>query len=110
MSGFAARFCMQFAYHALSKRVISFLSSRVVAVHTYVVARQPHTTAFLLTTFFLPASCVFCCCRTVAQERSLLTGEVGMVTIKMLGSVGKLDGFNSTARFLGGVSDVWLDG
>jgi hypothetical protein len=26
-----------------------------------------------------------------------------MVTIKMLGSVGKLDGFNSTARFLGQV-------
>jgi uncharacterized iron-regulated membrane protein len=32
-----------------------------------------------------------------------------MVTIKMLGSVGKLDGFNSTARFLGGVSgELWL--
>jgi hypothetical protein len=51
-----------------------------------------------------PFFCTSHRCRSVAQERSLLTGEVGMVTIKMMGSVGKLDGFNSAARFLGQVS------
>jgi hypothetical protein len=59
----------------------------------------------LLLLILLPVCCCCCpCCRSVAQERSLLTGEVGMVTIKMMGSVGKLDGFNSAARFLGQVS------
>lgn len=48
----------------------------------------------------------FDCCpsavllRSVAQERSLLTGELGMVTVQMVGPAGRLDGFNSTARVL----------
>lgn len=39
-------------------------------------------------------------CRTVGQERSLLTGEAGMVTLKLLAAPGRLDGFNSTLKFL----------
>lgn len=39
-------------------------------------------------------------CRSVAQERSLLTGEVGMATVKLLAAPGRLDGYNSTVRFL----------
>lgn len=42
--------------------------------------------------------------RNVAQERSLLTGELGMVTVQMLAPGGRLDGFNSTARTLQTVS------
>eukprot|EP00879_Flechtneria_rotunda_P009638 GHRR01010085.1.p1 GENE.GHRR01010085.1~~GHRR01010085.1.p1 ORF type:complete len:752 (+),score=235.05 GHRR01010085.1:500-2755(+) len=38
--------------------------------------------------------------RTVAQERSLLTGEIGYSTLKLMASAGMLDGFNSTARFI----------
>jgi hypothetical protein len=40
----------------------------------------------------------------VAQERSLLTGELGMVTVQLLAQGGRLDGFNSTARTLETVS------
>lgn len=61
------------------------------------------------------ASIVLCCvasllfvllCRSVAQERSLLTGELGMVTVQMLAPAGRLDGFNSTARALESVSNT----
>ncbi|KAF8057135.1 RH3A [Scenedesmus sp. PABB004] len=38
--------------------------------------------------------------RSVAQERSLLTGEVGMVTLKLEAQAGRLDGFNSTSQLL----------
>jgi hypothetical protein len=43
---------------------------------------------------------VNCGCRNVVQERSLLTGEVGMSTLRLQGPASKLDGYNSTARFL----------